>query len=524
MGTEPVWPPLPAKLSTDPLLTAFTQALQDAVAPSRQELDALPRYLSAARAPQAWLQWLCAAFGLRTEPDWDTARLRAVVREGPLLNATRGTAVALCREALLVHGCVLGLADPGRVEMSSALRPMSSLTQERILQVWARATDVQVPTLQRLVEAHCPAWLPYNLELTTGKTLPAQDLPLKDVDGALVGPGGEVYVWQEDPGTDGFTVWLVDPVTGTGACLVGAGPQANSQDEEAGEGKPGPEARITYVRGGAVDAEGQVILATGERLRTIDTMGILTSLPTLALKLKLPRGVVVHPDGTLFVADGQTCAVYALDPRSGTTRTVAGIPDSPGHSGDRGPAEKAQLNAPHHLALDATGRILYIADTDNHRVRAVNLHSRIINTVAGTGTAGFDRQADKAVQAPLNKPWSVTVSADGSVFFSDRGNHCVRKVTPDGQLRTVAGTPGKEKDDGDGGQATDACLNRPAGVSIDAGRNVLYIADSGRSGEPHSPGRVRQVDLTRGTITAFAGSPARGTTHRTRPTTESPDD
>ncbi|MGX8904704.1 hypothetical protein ACR820_05575 [Streptomyces netropsis] len=533
MGTEQLWPPLPARLSTDRLLAVFAQALQEAVAPSRRALDLLPGYLSAAGAPEpelAWLQWLCAAFGLRTEPDWDIVRLRTVLREGPLLDATCGTAVALCREALLVHGCVLGLADPGRVEISSAPPPVSSREQERHLQVWARATGAQGPALQRLVQAHCPAWLPYSLELTTGETLPAQKLPLKDVDGALAGPGGEVYVWQENPGPGPFTVWLVDPMTGTGARLVGAGPQAKlKEDEEAGEGKRGREAMITCVRGAALDAEGQLILATGQRLRTIDTMGILTSLPTPGLALQVPRGVVVHPDGTLFVADDAACAVYAFDPRSGTARTVAGTPDSPGPGGDGGPAEQAQLNAPHHLALDATGSMLYIADTGNHRVRAVNLRSHTITTVAGTGTAGFDPRAHEAVQAPLNRPWSVAVSADQSVFFSDRGNRCVRKVTPDGQLHTVAGTPGQDAkngngqgDTGDGGQAIAARLIQPAGVSIGAGRNVLYIADSGRTGDSSLPGRVRQVDLTSGIITAFAG-PARGTTRRTRPTTESLD-
>ncbi|QIS23521.1 hypothetical protein [Nocardia terpenica] len=500
MSTE-LWPSLPTSLSADPVLVAFADALQQLVLPPRQALDALPRHLSAQGAPQGWLRWLCEAFGMRTEPDWDSARLRAALREGPLLAGTRGTADALCREALLVHGCVLGLADPGRVEASGGSRMQaSSLARNRHLEVHARATAPQLPALHRLVAAHCPAWLPFTLAATTADTRAAEEIPLDGVDGVLAGPGGEVYVWQENPAV--YAVWLVDPGTGSAARLAGTGDKGTG-----GNGKPAPETKIGQVRGLALGTEAQVILSTGHQLRHIDTTGDLTTLPVPGPRWRgYPRGMVMHPDGTLFVAEdsqaGSPSRVYAIDPSFTRIEIVAG----PALRGSRdtddadSQARAVSLNRPHHLALDAVGGTLYIADTGNHRVLALDLHRRTLTTVAGTGTAGAGPDGEPATQSPLDQPWSVATAADGRLFISEHGNHRVRVVDPDGRIRTVAGSLERtDHDDGDGRTATEALLRSPTGVSVDDRRGVLYITES-------SPGRVRQVDLASGIITAFAGA------------------
>lgn len=110
---------------------------------------------------------------------------------------------------------------------------------------------------------------------------------------------------------------------------------------------------------------------------------------------------------------------------------------------------------------------LYIADTENHRIRRVTPQG-IMTTVAGNGERGFSGDGGPALAASLVTPGGVAVGPDGSVFISDSGNDRVRKVDPLGIISTLAG--------GDGGPATEAGLNNPTGLAV-APDGSLYIAD-----------------------------------------------
>ena len=137
-------------------------------------------------------------------------------------------------------------------------------------------------------------------------------------------------------------------------------------------------------------------------------------------------------------------------------------------SGDNGPATSAQLYNPQGVAVDAAGN-LYIADTNNYRIRKVS--NGVITTVAGTGTAGFNGDNIPAASAQLHYPQGVAVDSAGNLYIVDNG--LVRKVS-NGVITTVAGT-GTAGYSGDNGPATSA-LVAPAGVAVDVAGN-LYIAD-----------------------------------------------
>jgi len=169
-----------------------------------------------------------------------------------------------------------------------------------------------------------------------------------------------------------------------------------------------------------------------------------------------------------------------------------------GFAGDGGPAEKAKLDQPFDVAFDK-GWNLYFSDTGNHRVRRVDAKTGFITTVAGNGKKGFGGDGGKATDAMLNEPYGLCFDHVGNLYIVDRLNYCVRCVsTASGEIKTVAGTGGKSGFAGDGGPAVKALFKEPNGICFD-GENKLYIADVADQ-------RVRWMDLTRGTVGTLAGN------------------
>ncbi|MGH7042771.1 MAG: hypothetical protein ACREFY_11640 [Acetobacteraceae bacterium] len=176
--------------------------------------------------------------------------------------------------------------------------------------------------------------------------------------------------------------------------------------------------------------------------------------------------------------------------------TIAGTGDA-GCSGDGGPALAARLNGPFDLAFDPAGRLVF-ADTFNHRVRRIDLGRGTIETVAGSGTAGFAGDAGPATLAQLREPYGIAIGADGALFIVDRLNRRVRRVDPaTGIIATIAGD-GRATSDGDDGPATAAGLMEPNDACLDRTGARLFIADVAGH-------RVRVVDLATGRIATFAG-------------------
>ncbi|MEK7268395.1 MAG: NHL repeat-containing protein, partial [Nitrospirota bacterium] len=238
--------------------------------------------------------------------------------------------------------------------------------------------------------------------------------------------------------------------------------------------------------------------------------------------------------------------------KSGTIDTVAGN-GTPAYVGDGGLAVSACLNEPKSIALDGAG-YLYIADSENHVIRRVDLKTGIVTTVAGRpetspsehdvveirGTSVVDQAEDDpfggpeqstpqkfaqladlsgtvrfvvgtsagagryhgdggpASHATLNFPTAVAVDERGNLYIADTMNHRVRKVEAiAGTITTIAGT-GQHRFSGDGGPAASAALNEPTALVVD-GKGHLYIADQ-------SNNRVRKVDQATGVITTVVGT------------------
>ena len=141
-----------------------------------------------------------------------------------------------------------------------------------------------------------------------------------------------------------------------------------------------------------------------------------------------------------------------------------------------GPAIQAQFSGIYCVALDPKGERLVLADLDNRRIRAVNLQTGLVDTLAGNGKRGKPDDGADARSAPLVDPRAVAVDAKGNIYILERSGHALRVADSTGRIRTVAGS-GKPGNSGDGGAALDASFNGPKHLCIDREDNVL-IADT----------------------------------------------
>jgi RHS repeat-associated protein len=215
--------------------------------------------------------------------------------------------------------------------------------------------------------------------------------------------------------------------------------------------------------------------------------------PAIQAILNGPWNMTVDKTGTIYIADTNNHRVRKVD-KNGIITTIAGN----GQwytSGDGGPATQAGVGSPVAVAVDQAGNV-YIAG--DHRVRKVN-NNGIITTVAGNGQYGYNGDGIPATQARLYAPVGIALDPSGNIYIADQINCRIRKVDTNGLITTVAGN-GQYSYSGDGGPATQAGLGGyPSSVAID-GTGSLYIA----SGE-----RIRKVN-TSGSITTVAGNGQQG--------------
>jgi sugar lactone lactonase YvrE len=303
----------------------------------------------------------------------------------------------------------------------------------------------------------------------------------------------------------------IDAVTAVVSTVVGTG-TSNFFGDFTGDGGSARDARLKYPYGVAVDASGNLLITEnfGTRVRRVAAgTEVITTVSgngtfgfsgdggaATSATLNYPSAVAIDASGNVLIADTNNNRIRRVDVVTGFITTVAGNGTN-GFSGNGGGATGAALNYPSGVAVDASGNI-FIADTDNNRIRRVSV-TGTITSYAGTGSGSFRGDGGVAINAILAQPRGVTLDSNGNLFFADTGNHVIRRVAAGtGIITTVAGMGELSGFSGDGGGATGARLNGPHGVAVDASGN-LFISDTNNN-------RIRRVDAVTGIISTLAGN------------------
>ncbi|HKB13177.1 MAG TPA: hypothetical protein VKD69_21080 [Vicinamibacterales bacterium] len=186
-----------------------------------------------------------------------------------------------------------------------------------------------------------------------------------------------------------------------------------------------------------------------------------------------PYGLVIGPDGALYFCDLDNQRIRRLDLRTRRLTTIAGTGER-GYRGDGGPAADAALNMPHELRFDSRGD-LFVVERDSHVVRKIDMRTRVITTIAGTGTPGFSGDGGAASAAQLRQPHSIAFDRDGALLVCDIGNHRIRRVDlRTGMIATFAGT-GETAATPDGAPLAGTPLRAPRTIAV-APSGDLYVA------------------------------------------------
>jgi hypothetical protein len=275
----------------------------------------------------------------------------------------------------------------------------------------------------------------------------------------------------------------------------------------SGDGGPATAAELKSPADGFPDASGNIYIADelNNRVRIVNTAGIISTFagngimgfsgdngPATGAELYYPTDVSTDGSGNVYIKDFENNRVRKIN-NAGIISTIAGNGIA-GYSGDGGPATAAEINFSWSMYSDDSGNI-YIAEGTNNRIRKVNT-AGIINTIAGTGTAGYSGDGGPATAAKLNNPTGVYSDISGNVYIAEYQGYRIRMVNTAGIISTIAGT-GAAGYSGDGGPATAAKLDWPDGVCSDSLGNI-YIAD-------YAGNRIRMVN-TNGIINTIAGN------------------
>ena len=236
----------------------------------------------------------------------------------------------------------------------------------------------------------------------------------------------------------------------------------------------------------SVDAMGNIYVADYENstIRLISATGIVTVAGHAeatgsndgagnVARFDHAAGVVSDSGGTLYVTDTNNATIRIVPPLGGAVTTLAGSAQILGVANGTGAA--ARFNHPVSPALDALGN-LYVADQFSHTIRKI-APGGVVTTLAGSGGSPGYLDANGPM-ARFNQPTGVATDAAGNVYVVDYANHVIRKITPMGDVTTLAGTAGQPGSaDGTGAAAR---FRNPQGMTADAAGN-LYVTDTGNS-------------------------------------------
>ena len=260
------------------------------------------------------------------------------------------------------------------------------------------------------------------------------------------------------------------------------------------------------------DARGTMYIVEleGGRVHKLDSGGKLTTIagdgskgysgdggPAKLATFNGMHNVAVTPAGDLYIADSWNHCVRKIAADSGMISTIAGTGQA-GFSGDGGPGKKATFDFVMCVSLNPANDKLYVADLRNLRIRTLDLRTGLVRTIAGNGKKGIPEDGGVAIHSPLVDPRAVAVDHEDNVYILERGGHSLRVVTPDGKIRTVAGTGERGAADG---PARSAQLNSPKHLAIDAKGNVIIADDVNAKIRLYDPSRQELSTILGGGVT-----------------------
>jgi GGDEF domain-containing protein len=219
-------------------------------------------------------------------------------------------------------------------------------------------------------------------------------------------------------------------------------------------------------------------------------------IPCNQVYLSEPQSIAID-ENIIYIADQNTHSVLAI--QDGMVKRVAGCGVF-GNSENGGKADRSYLNKPTGIAV--FNRILYITDTGNDQVKAVDLETGLIQCIAGCGQPGYTGDGGSATSASLNKPGGIDVDQFGNIYINDIANNVIRRVDAKGIISTYAGS-GKYGFSGDGGCALSASLGEIYGLCVNRRTGDLYLAD-------YFNHRIRVVYRNSGIIDTVIGSGTSG--------------
>jgi len=341
----------------------------------------------------------------------------------------------------------------------------------------------------------------------TGGGSSAISAELNGPNGAAIDSTGNIYI--ADSGNN--VIRMVAAGTGVISTVAGNAYGAGTNiGGNSGDGGLATSAELFSPSGVTVDSAGNLYIADffNNRIREVSAAtGMISTVAgngtagfsgdgglATSAELNQPASVSVNRDGDLFVADSQNNRIRKVVGATGIITTVIGN-GNPGFSGDGGTATAAEIYRPTGVALDSSGN-LFVADLSNNRIRKVSAGTGIITTVAGSGTPGFSGDGGEATNAELWGPSGLALDSSDNLYIADALNERVREVAAEtGVIRTVSGN-GQIGNGGDGGAATSAELWLPSGVVLDSAGSI-YVAD-------FSNNVIREVNVNNSPPLTFA--------------------
>ncbi|HEY8995707.1 MAG TPA: hypothetical protein VIM71_13650 [Lacunisphaera sp.] len=313
--------------------------------------------------------------------------------------------------------------------------------------------------------------------------------------GVAVNSAGNIYV--ADSGNS--LIRLVTPA-GVVTTFVGTASKVGGNDGTTTD----PNVTFNLPQGPVVDSSGNLYVADygGGTIRKITPSGTVTTLAGTtgtsgsidgtgsAARFSKPSGLAIDSAGNIYVADSGNHVIRKIT-SGGVVTTLAGTAGTSGDTDGTGAA--ARFSDPRGIVSDSSG-ILYIADTGNNTIRKIATDGKV-STIAGkSGTYG-SADGNGITEARFNFPNGLALDQAGNLYVADLINCTIRKITPAGNVTTLAGQAGVEgRLDGTG---TAALFNRPSGVAVDANGNV-YVAD-------YQNQLIRKV-TSAGVVTTVAGA------------------